>query len=108
MKKVKLVGNFYIAYVMAIPFIFGGVSVLQTNTYFFQINPIIYVIALIAFLTGSGREIMKDVQDFEGDVVKVRLKGACSGCPMATMTLKQGIEQFIKKQIPGISSVEAV
>jgi len=44
----------------------------------------------------------------EGDVVKVRLKGACSGCPMATMTLKQGIEQFIKKQIPGISSVEAV
>ena len=44
----------------------------------------------------------------EGDVVKVRLKGACSGCPMATMTLKQGIEQLIKKQVPGISSVEAV
>ena len=44
----------------------------------------------------------------EGDVVKVRLKGACNGCPMATMTLKQGIEQFIKKQVPGISSVEAV
>ncbi len=44
----------------------------------------------------------------EGDVVKVRLKGACSGCPMATITLKQGIEQFIKKQIPGISSVESV
>jgi len=44
----------------------------------------------------------------EGDIVKVRLKGACSGCPMATITLKQGIEQFIKKQVPGISSVEAV
>ena len=70
MKKVKLVGNFYIAYVMAIPFVFGGVSVLQTNTIFFELNPIIYVIALIAFLAGSGREIMKDVQDFKGDVVK--------------------------------------
>ncbi len=44
----------------------------------------------------------------EGDVVKVRLTGACGGCPMATMTLKQGIEQVIKKQVPGISSVEAV
>ena len=51
-----------------------------------------------------------DVEYFslEGDVVKLRLKGACNGCPMATMTLKQGIEQFIKKQVPGISSVEAV
>ena len=44
----------------------------------------------------------------EGDVVKVRLTGACGGCPMATITLKQGIEQVIKKQVPGISSVEAV
>jgi len=44
----------------------------------------------------------------EGDVVKVRLTGACGGCPMATITLKQGIEQVIKKQVPGVSSVEAV
>lgn len=44
----------------------------------------------------------------EGDVVKVRLKGACGGCPMATMTLKNGIEVIIKKRVPSISAVEAV
>jgi geranylgeranylglycerol-phosphate geranylgeranyltransferase len=70
MKKVKLIGNFYIAYVMAIPFIFGGAAVIATDTIFFQIDPSIYIIALIAFLAGSGREIMKDVMDFEGDKEK--------------------------------------
>ena len=70
LKKIKLLGNFYIAYVMAIPFIFGGAAVVTENTLFFTINPAIYVIALIAFLAGSGREIMKDVMDFEGDKEK--------------------------------------
>ena len=67
MKKVKLVGNFYIAYVMAIPFIFGGAAVLESNAFSLSITPSIFIIALIAFLAGSGREIMKDVQDFSGD-----------------------------------------
>ena len=44
----------------------------------------------------------------EGDVVKVKLTGACGGCPMATMTLKNGIETVIKKKVPEISRVEAV
>lgn len=71
LKKNKLLGNFYIAYVMAIPFIFGGaVVVVAKNTLFFDISPAIYVIALIAFLAGSGREIMKDVMDFKGDKIK--------------------------------------
>lgn len=70
MKKIKLIGNFYIAYVMAIPFVFGGVAVLENNSLFFKIPPAIYIVALIAFLAGSGREIMKDVQDFEGDRLK--------------------------------------
>lgn len=70
MKKVKLIGNFYIAYVMAIPFIFGGAAVVAENTLFFEIDPSIYIVALIAFLSGSGREIMKDVMDFEGDKEK--------------------------------------
>jgi geranylgeranylglycerol-phosphate geranylgeranyltransferase len=71
MKKIKLVGNFYIAYIMAIPFIFGGTSVLGNGAFFFEkINPAIYIIALIAFLAGAGREIMKDVMDFEGDIKK--------------------------------------
>lgn len=44
----------------------------------------------------------------EGDVVKVRLRGACGCCPMATMTLKNGIEVAIKNEVPGVSRVEAV
>ncbi|MFC1693922.1 NifU family protein [Candidatus Latescibacterota bacterium] len=44
----------------------------------------------------------------DGDIVKVRLKGACSGCPMATMTLKNGIENLIKQKVPGVASVESV
>lgn len=68
MKKIKLIGNFYIAYIMAIPFVFGGATVLGNNAFSLgSINPVIYVIALIAFLAGAGREIMKDVMDFEGD-----------------------------------------
>lgn len=70
MKKIKLLGNFYIAYVMAIPFIFGGAAVVAKDTLFFEIPPAIYIVALIAFLAGSGREIMKDVMDFEGDKEK--------------------------------------
>jgi len=68
MKKIKLLGNFYIAYAMAIPFIFGGAAVLEKNTLtFFAIPPVVFIIALIAFFAGVGREIMKDVMDFEGD-----------------------------------------
>ena len=44
----------------------------------------------------------------ENGTVKVRLKGACVGCPMATLTLKQGVERFIKTKVPEIQSVEAV
>ncbi len=67
MKKIKLLGNFYIAYVMAIPFIFGGAAVLGKDVLFFEIDPAIYIVAFIAFFAGSGREIMKDVMDFKGD-----------------------------------------
>jgi len=70
MKKIKLLGNFYIAYVMAIPFIFGGAAVIAGDALFFEIHPAIYIISVIAFLAGSGREIMKDVMDFEGDKEK--------------------------------------
>lgn len=43
----------------------------------------------------------------EAGVVKVRLKGACAGCPMSQMTLKQGIEKLLKKEIPEVKSVES-
>jgi Fe-S cluster biogenesis protein NfuA len=41
-------------------------------------------------------------------VVKVKLKGACAGCPMSTMTLKWGVENYLKKKVPSVKSVEAV
>ncbi|HSW58577.1 MAG TPA: NifU family protein [Dehalococcoidales bacterium] len=41
-------------------------------------------------------------------VVSVKLTGACNGCPMATMTLKRGIEKIIKQQVPEIKEVVAV
>jgi len=44
----------------------------------------------------------------EDGVVQVRLQGACSGCPMSKMTLKNGIERIIKQEVPGIKSVESV
>lgn len=44
----------------------------------------------------------------DNGIVKVRLKGACVGCPMATMTLKKGVEQYLKKKIPEIVRVEAL
>ncbi|KYK28390.1 hypothetical protein AYK20_01410 [Thermoplasmatales archaeon SG8-52-1] len=67
LKKIKLIGNFYISYVMAIPFIFGGAAVISNDMLILDIDSSIYIISLIAFLSGSGREIMKDVMDFEGD-----------------------------------------
>jgi len=41
-------------------------------------------------------------------VVKVSLRGACAGCPMSTMTLKQGIERILKEEIPEVKEVVAV
>ena len=44
----------------------------------------------------------------EDKVVKVKLKGACGSCPMAVMTLKQGVEKRVKEMVPEIERVEAV
>jgi len=44
----------------------------------------------------------------ENNIVYVRLVGACGGCPMSTLTLKQGIERILKMQVPEITAVEAV
>ena len=44
----------------------------------------------------------------EGSTVKVRLVGHCAGCPMSQMTLKNGIEAYVKSMVPEIQTVEAV
>lgn len=57
-------------------------------------------------LRADGGDVeLVDVQD---GIVKVKLTGACGGCPMSQMTLKQGIEKQLKAKIPEIVSVEAV
>ncbi len=48
------------------------------------------------------------VEVTEDNVVKVRLTGACGGCPMSQITLKQGIERYLKSSIPELDRVEAV
>ncbi|PLX43947.1 MAG: hypothetical protein C0609_06680 [Deltaproteobacteria bacterium] len=54
---------------------------------------------------GGDAELVEVTED---GIVKVRLQGACKGCPMSQMTLKQGIERFIKQEIPEVKAVEAV
>ena len=44
----------------------------------------------------------------EDGVVSVKLTGACGSCPMAQMTLKNGIENYLKQEIPEVSSVVGV
>lgn len=44
----------------------------------------------------------------EDSVVQVRLQGACAGCPMSQMTLKNGIEKVLKREVPEVKSVESV
>jgi Fe-S cluster biogenesis protein NfuA len=48
-----------------------------------------------------------EVVSIEKGIVKVRLSGACAGCPMSVLTLKQGVEAFVKSKVPEIVRVEA-
>jgi Fe-S cluster biogenesis protein NfuA len=54
---------------------------------------------------GGDVELIEVTED---GIVKVKLQGACMGCPMATLTLRKGIEGTLKKQVPEIKKVEAV
>ena len=49
-----------------------------------------------------------ELVDVVEGVVRVRLKGACGGCPMSQITLTRGVEQAIKKAVPGVKRVESV
>ncbi len=58
-------------------------------------------------LQADGGDVeLVDVSD--DGVVQVRLQGACKGCPMSQMTLKNGIERIILAEIPEVKRVEAV
>ncbi len=49
-----------------------------------------------------------ELVNVDDGTVQVRLTGACNGCPMATMTLKMGIEKLLKEEIPEVKEVVAV
>ncbi|MGB9619232.1 MAG: NifU family protein [Armatimonadota bacterium] len=57
-------------------------------------------------LQADGGDV--ELVDVADGVVKVRLKGACHGCPMAAMTLQMGIERILKREVPEVQGVENV
>lgn len=56
-------------------------------------------------LRADGGDV--ELIDVKEGVVTVRLTGACGGCPMAAMTLKNGIERALKERVPGVKEVVA-
>ena len=57
-------------------------------------------------LQADGGDV--ELVDVNEGIVRLKLKGACAGCPMATMTLRHGIERVLKEQIPEVKEVIAV
>ena len=57
-------------------------------------------------LQADGGDV--ELVDIEDGIVKLRLQGACAGCPGAQMTLKMGVERQLKEDIPEVKAVEAV
>jgi len=57
-------------------------------------------------LQADGGDV--ELVDVNDGVVKVRLTGACAGCPMSTMTLKAGVERIVKEEVPEVKEVQAV
>jgi Fe-S cluster biogenesis protein NfuA len=55
-------------------------------------------------LQADGGDV--ELIDVVDGVVKVRLQGACAGCPMSQMTLRNGIEKMLKQEIPEVKAVE--
>jgi Fe-S cluster biogenesis protein NfuA len=57
-------------------------------------------------LQADGGDV--ELVDIQDGIVKVKLTGACAGCPMSTMTLKMGIERILKQEIPEVTQVQQV
>jgi Fe-S cluster biogenesis protein NfuA len=58
------------------------------------------------YLVRDGGNV--ELVGLEGNTVKVKLVGACAGCPHSTMTLKNGIERILKQEVPEVKEVIAV
>jgi len=66
-KKILAVSNFYIAFTMAVPFIYGGLIAEPRET---EMVLLILILSSIAFIAGFGREVMKDIADVKGDALR--------------------------------------
>ena len=59
-------------------------------------------------LQADGGDVEFVSFDEKTGIVKVKLQGHCAGCPMASMTIKNGIEAFLKESIPQVTAVEKI
>jgi len=59
------------------------------------------------YLEADGGDV-KIVEITDQNVVMIELLGACGSCPMSTLTMKAGVEETIKREVPEIKSVEAI
>jgi Fe-S cluster biogenesis protein NfuA len=57
-------------------------------------------------LQADGGDV--ELVEVKDGIVSVRLTGACGGCPMATMTLKNGIERVIREEVPEVKEVVSI
>ncbi len=58
------------------------------------------------YLKMDGGDV--ELVDIVDGIAKVRLRGACAGCPGAAMTLKMGVERVLKEKVPELKGIEAV
>jgi len=70
-----------------------------------KVNKVLNSIRPSLQMDGGDVELVKIRED---NVIEVKLKGACGGCPMATMTLKMGIEKAMRDEIPEVKEVVSV
>ena len=77
---------------------------METKTLREKVEELIQKVRPMLQMDGGDIELV----DIKDKVVYVRLKGACYGCPASVMTLKLGVERYIKKEIPEIEAVESV
>ncbi len=57
-------------------------------------------------LQSDGGDV--ELVDVNEGIVRLKLKGACASCPMATMTLRHGIERILREKVPEVKEVIAV
>ena len=59
-------------------------------------------------LQADGGDVELIAVDEKKGIVTVELKGACNGCPMATLTLQEGIARVLKQRVKGFKKIEAI